>query len=1321
MKIVELAIAIFKQKWIARAYHFKSPFLISKKKLSEGVLEKALIFKFILCCVTLVQAQSPSSNDSRNNFKEVYKLPVKVNGKWGMTDTQGNMIISPIFDFIGSFTGQSVAIVQVNQKLGVIDKKGNIILTPKYNNIRLLTDSIWAVLDKKWLIINPRGKQIASDTYDEIQIIKGDQRINEFPKGFLLRQGNKFGLMSSSGKILSAMDADSINYIKYDWVKKYKQDKCGLINLNSHAVIPPEYTDFAIYDSEGLVLLRQGKKIGWADNSGKVVIPPVYDQVNWNTKNERKVVEVSIDGKLGLFDKKFQAILAPEFDKIEALENGHYLVWKQGKVGVYSRQGSMLLDCEFENISGDLGGAFIIEKAGKIGVYDSESEKITIPVEFDSIQFLKNTNQGKNSILIARKANLWCALNKNGKVILRDGEYDEIQFQSPGVFLLRKANKWGISSHLGSISPQFDVISEFKNNLALTVNNGLYGLINVYGQILASAKYPTIKMVGNTARLTDAAQQTEYISLNPDGTVIERYFIGKLKSLKINKIKKTDQQENEEKEAWDFNFSKPKANTDASPRQANNSSSLVQIANQNTSITRDSSDIKAGNFTWFYSKGKWGLKNSRDSIVVKPQFDLVAWDIISQLSLIYQYKVIRRIIGQDTLIEYDVSQGIYNQDTQKFIMTPRKTPDLLDILNDLSKGNIARLSQIYLSRLNKHISKIYIGDEDKEGQFIFYTCPFDSNNLSKFNVGGSPIDSKIRVITRERDIKGGKWGMVNRQGEIKLQPEYDQIESYGRQFYRVKKGKFFGILDSLGNVIIPTLYANIDYLPNSNDQFFLLTRHKTKYGVIDSTAQICIDLKYDWVGKFCDGFAQVRFDSTIISKQKLGNRQEKIAFWTYIDTQGRQIHAPVFQELRDFSEGMAAVRVRKLWGYINTSGQWLIEPQFTEVGNFHEGIAWVKAHKGQGYFYIDTQGNRLHPQTYAKAGNYRFGLAIVKDQEKHLLGLIDLDGNWIAKPKYYYIDEFDEEGFAKFKLSNEARFGLLNKKGKEILSAEYQEIDGFIDGRAIVKKNNKFNYIDTLGRHISKQWFDRVLIFNEGYAAAKYNNQWGYINQNCTWVIPPKYSSASGFYQSIARVSKKGEYQFIDTLGQKLSVMPDTLKWLNISDVESLKPFSENLAAFKKNGLWGYINSDNQVVINARYQKASPFYNGYAQVKIRNHQLYLDKKGRLFKQIPNLIYWMDLEKPRYKIIRIDYFYGFVNPHDFQISSPKYQFIGEMSENYTSVAISHFVGVADLKGNIVLNPDFEVIKLEIDGIFRIEQNDKIGYWHPEKAWIWQLQR
>src|SRR5437867_6935330 len=74
----------------------------------------------------------------------------------------------------------------------------------------------------------------------------------------------------------------------------------------------------------------------------------------------------------------------------------------------------------------------------------------------------------------------------------------------------------------------------------------------------------------------------------------------------------------------------------------------------------------------------------------------------------------------------------------------------------------------------------------------------------------------------------------------------------------------------------------------------------------------------------------------------------------YIDSTGKTIIPPCFDQAWQFSEGLAVVQVRGLYGYIDTLGKVVIRPQYAWAQPFSEGLALVGTPAKRNY--IDRTG-----------------------------------------------------------------------------------------------------------------------------------------------------------------------------------------------------------------------------------------------------------------------------------------------------------------------------------------------------------------------------
>lgn len=99
--------------------------------------------------------------------------------------------------------------------------------------------------------------------------------------------------------------------------------------------------------------------------------------------------------------------------------------------------------------------------------------------------------------------------------------------------------------------------------------------------------------------------------------------------------------------------------------------------------------------------------------------------------------------------------------------------------------------------------------------------------------------------------------------------------------------------------------------------------------------------KYEMQGPFCNGLARV----------KTADKK-----WGFIDTTGNVVVPPKYNEVTNFNEGLARVRLGQKWGLIDTKGTILRKPTFNFIGEFVDGVAKVLL-EGEEY-YMNKEGMR---------------------------------------------------------------------------------------------------------------------------------------------------------------------------------------------------------------------------------------------------------------------------------------------------------------------------------------------------------------------------
>jgi hypothetical protein len=255
------------------------------------------------------------------------------------------------------------------------------------------------------------------------------------------------------------------------------------------------------------------------------------------------------------------------------------------------------------------------------------------------------------------------------------------------------------------------------------------------------------------------------------------------------------------------------------------------------------------------------------------------------------------------------------------------------------------------------------------------------------------------------------------------------------------------------------------------------------------------------------------------------------------------------------------------WGFCNSKKQIIISAEFDDAFPFTEGFALVI--KDKKYGLIDEDGKILNDTWYDYAESFSEGLAVIKNN-KGFYGYIDRKGNNPIPFQFNTATSF-HEGFAQ--AGDEGSMFVIDYKGNKI-SFLYNFIASYCNGFAAYSSGkDEWGFLDRSGQPITNENYYEVGNFSkEGLAAVR----------------------SSDFDQKIG---------FIDTTGKL--VIPFQF------ENDRIPYFSEGMAPVSKNGLYGFINTSGDWVINPQYSYAVGFNEGLTCVFLNEKCGFIDKKGKV--------------------------------------------------------------------------------------------------------------
>lgn len=337
------------------------------------------------------------------------------------------------------------------------------------------------------------------------------------------------------------------------------------------------------------------------------------------------------------------------------------------------------------------------------------------------------------------------------------------------------------------------------------------------------------------------------------------------------------------------------------------------------------------------------------------------------------------------------------------------------------------------------------------------------------------------------------------------------------------------------------------YFSFSNAQSYLAAvKIYEDWGFIDEKGQWFIEPTFEGAKNFVEDIALVKvngdwqyinLNKELISKDKtykvkhffsdgLARVIEKNK-WGYIDKNGEYVISPIYEKALDFKNGLAPVMLNNLWGFINKKGEFVIKPQYLGAKEFENNIGTVLDNKG--YKYVN-RNLEIFPtnKEYEVLHYFVENLAPVKKNKKW--GFIDTTGNFIIEPVFEEVDYFSE-GLAAVKYKG--KWGYILTSGEWYVNPVFDFAKKFKDGMGLVKEGKIYYYVNKQNQIIGKDSpLELRHYFSDGRARVKHNTDWGFINKECELVVPFQFYTVKDFKNGLAAVKKNYLWGFINTDGE---------------------------------------------------------------------------------------------------------------------------------------------------------------------------------------------
>ncbi|MBD3636454.1 MAG: WG repeat-containing protein [Crocinitomicaceae bacterium] len=226
-------------------------------------------------------------------------------------------------------------------------------------------------------------------------------------------------------------------------------------------------------------------------------------------------------------------------------------------------------------------------------------------------------------------------------------------------------------------------------------------------------------------------------------------------------------------------------------------------------------------------------------------------------------------------------------------------------------------------------------------------------------------------------------------------------------------------------------------------------------GFVDKTGKMVIQPQYEKVkGKgFVNGRAWVK--------------KKDSKYWTLIDKQGNEIPTANYDKvgyIHEINGDLLCVYQGDRLGFINRDGKEIIPCKYIGGTTFHEGLVCVTSGDGeQGYGFMDKQGNMVIPMQFKQAGTSSFmSNGMCRAGVNGRTVLIDKTGKTVFSTKLGNIQGISNGWIRVFTNNDRSGWGYINFDEEWMIKPIYNDLKEFDDkGCALAQKGNLWGIIDT--------------------------------------------------------------------------------------------------------------------------------------------------------------------------------------------------------------------------------------------------------------------
>ncbi len=557
------------------------------------------------------------------------------------------------------------------------------------------------------------------------------------------------------------------------------------------------------------------------------------------------------------------------------------------------------------------------------------------------------------------------------------------------------------------------------------------------------------------------------------------------------------------------------------------------------------------NFFIVEKDGKWGLYTHSGKFILPVQYD----DLHLYSNFIH--------------VEKDGKQGAYNFEGKKLLSCTHEKviyASYDDYIHIIPQGDYIVFGH-----------EGYFGAIDTEGKLIVpanndYIIQRNSFLEAKKN-GASQVYNRFGTalpLEEYTEFKGNdysqhpfhhylrvkkddKWGMVDVNGKVLLEPKYTELYINKDKYVYLKDGHKNGIALYSGEIILDPIYSGIrqdEYHP-----LFVFSMDQ-KRGLCNFEGKQLLPLEYN----------EIRIYPEYIKFRK----GEKYGL---SDTNGRIILEAKYDNIETpYGSRMAFFSNNGKLGAVSWSGNQIVPAAYDEL---YDNRNWIFGRKDGKQFGFNLNGKTL----FSDAENMRKMEELLFFQKGGKWAAVNLEGKQIIPPNYSDIGH--SMNYGPLPAEKNGKWGYINEKNETVIPFMYDEAFSFFaDNNALVTKNGMRYRINKQNERISE----------ESIRPAKK------MEEESILLTPP----IDMGYNRRRQLRKLSQWRLIQQ-GDKVGLQKDSVTFLPAQyDTIILSELPIVLAQHDEK--WSLIDSSGKELRELHDIELSPFYPLY-QKDTKNHEI----------------------------------------------------------------------------------------------------------------------